>query len=92
MKAASGRETSKPYENRATVHFIPNPKVGVFVTLHAPDVIGGHIYAILSKIVIKKNSRFGLVDKKRCRSCSGRIFRLIAIRSRGSKVSRLEIR
>ena len=26
-------------ENRARVHFIPNLKVGVFVTLRAPDVI-----------------------------------------------------
>ena len=29
----------RKYENRASVHFIPNLKVGVFVTLLAPDVI-----------------------------------------------------
>ena len=30
---------SKKYENWARVHFIPDLKVGVFVTLRAPDVI-----------------------------------------------------
>jgi hypothetical protein len=29
----------RKYENRARVHFIPKLKVGVFVTLHAPDGI-----------------------------------------------------
>ncbi|OPY51784.1 MAG: hypothetical protein A4E51_01482 [Methanosaeta sp. PtaU1.Bin055] len=29
----------RKYENQARVHFIPNLKVGVFVTLRAPDVI-----------------------------------------------------
>ena len=29
----------RKYENRARVHFIPNLKVGVFVTLRTPDVI-----------------------------------------------------
>jgi hypothetical protein len=30
---------SKKYENLARVHFIPNLKVRVFVTLRTPDVI-----------------------------------------------------
>ena len=30
---------SRKYENRARVHFISDLKVGVFVTLRAPDVI-----------------------------------------------------
>ena len=29
----------RKYENRARIHFIPDMKVGVFVTLRAPDVI-----------------------------------------------------
>jgi hypothetical protein len=29
----------KPQEKRARVHFIPDLKVGVFVTLRAPEVI-----------------------------------------------------
>ena len=29
----------RKYENRARIHLIPNLKVGVFVTLRAPDVI-----------------------------------------------------
>jgi hypothetical protein len=29
----------RKYENQAWVHFMPNLKVGVFVTLRAPDVI-----------------------------------------------------
>jgi len=29
----------RKYKNQARVHFIPNLKVGVFVTLRAPDVI-----------------------------------------------------
>jgi len=29
----------RKYEHRARVHFIPNLKVGVFVTLRAPNVI-----------------------------------------------------
>ena len=29
----------RKYENQARVHFIPNLKGGVFVTLRAPDVI-----------------------------------------------------
>ena len=29
----------RKYENQARAHFIPNLKVGVFVTLRAPDVI-----------------------------------------------------
>jgi len=29
----------RKYEDRARIHFIPNQKVGVFVTLRAPDLI-----------------------------------------------------
>ena len=39
----------RKYENRARVHFIPNLKVGVSVTLSAPDAIKYIIWSILHR-------------------------------------------
>ncbi len=53
---------------RARVHFIPNLKVGVFVTLRAPDVIKNIVYKNLQRYSFKNLSYFNrLVSSARCK-------------------------